>query len=47
MHRIYMAVTMNYSLGSDDPQELAYYNNIRKEMDNMIKEPIKKGLLSN
>ena len=47
MHRIYMAATMNYGLGSDDPEELAYYNKIRKEMDNMIKEAIKKGIILN
>tara|TARA_B100001248_G_scaffold239738_1_gene205242 strand:- start:733 stop:876 length:144 start_codon:yes stop_codon:yes gene_type:complete len=35
---------MNYGLGSDDPEELAYYNKIRKEMDNMKKEPFKKGI---
>ena len=44
MHRIYIAATMNYGLGSDDPEELAYYNKIRKEMDDMKKEPIKKGI---
>jgi len=33
---------MNYGLGSDDPEELAYYNKIRKEMDDMKKQPIKK-----
>ena len=44
MHRIYMAATMNYGLGSDDPEELDYYNKIRKEMDDMKKEPIKKGI---
>ena len=44
MHRIYLAATMNYGLGSDDPEELAYYNKIRKEMDDMKKEPIKKGI---
>ena len=42
MHRIYLAATMNYGLGSDDPEELTYFNNIRKEMDNMKKEPLKK-----
>ena len=47
MHRIYLAATMNYGLGSDDPEELAYYNKIRKEMDDMRKEPIKKGILLN
>ena len=44
MHRIYLAATMNYGLGSDDPEELAYYNKIRKEMDDMKKEAIKKGI---
>ena len=44
MHRIYLAATMNYGLGSDDPEELAYYNKIRKEMDDMKKEPLKKGI---
>ena len=44
MHRIYLAATMNYALGSDDPEELSYYNKIRKEMDDMKKEPVKKGI---
>ena len=44
MHRIYIAATMNYGLGSDNSQELAYYNKIRKEIDDMKKEPIKKGI---
>ena len=44
MHRIYRAATMNYGLGSDDPEELAYYNKIRKDMDDMKKEPVKKGI---
>ena len=44
MHRIYLAATMNYGLGSDDPEELAYYNKIRKEMDDMKNEPVKKGI---
>ena len=44
MQRIYLAATMNYGLGSDDPEELAYYNKIRKEMDDMKKEPVKKGI---
>jgi len=44
MHKIYIAATMNYNLGSDDPEELAYYNKIRKEMDDMKKQPIKKGI---
>ena len=47
MHRIYLAATMNYGLGSDDPEELAYYNKIKKEMDDMKKEPVKKGILLN
>ena len=44
MHRIYLAATMNYGLGSDDPEELTYYKKIRKEMDDMKKEQIKKGI---
>ena len=47
MHRIYLAATMNYGLGSDDPEELAYYNKIRKKMADMKKEPVKKGILLN
>ena len=47
MHRIYLAATMNFGLGSDDPEELAYYNNIRKQMDDMKKDSIKKGITFN
>ena len=47
MHRIYLAAIMNYGLGSDDPEELAYYNKIRKEMNDMKKDPIKKGITLN
>ena len=44
IHRIHLAATMGYGLGSDDPEELAYYNKIRKEMDDMKKDSIKKGI---
>ena len=44
MHRIYHAATMNYGLGSDDPEELAYYYKIRKEMDDMKNDLVKKGI---
>ena len=44
MHRIYIAATMNYGLGSDDPEELAYYNKIRKGVDDMKKDLVKKGI---
>ena len=47
IHKIYIAATMNYGLGSDDPEELTYYNKIRKEMDDMKKQPIKKGISLN
>ena len=43
-HKIYLAATMNYGLGSVDPEELAYYNKIRNEMDDIKKEPVKKGI---
>tara|TARA_A100001035_G_scaffold84364_1_gene65456 strand:+ start:348 stop:539 length:192 start_codon:yes stop_codon:yes gene_type:complete len=44
MHRIYLAATMNFGLGSADPEELAYYNKIRNAMDKMKKEQVKKGI---
>ncbi len=44
MQRIYLAATMNYGLGSDNPEELAYYNKIKKKMDDIKKEPLKKGI---
>ena len=44
MHRIYLAATMNFGLGSADPEELASYNKIRNEMDKMKKEQVKKGI---
>ena len=44
MHKIYIAATMNYGLGSDDPEELAYFNKIRNNIDDMKKEPVKKGV---
>ena len=43
MHRIYIAATMNYGLGSNNPEELAYYNKIRKEMEDMKKDSVKKA----
>ena len=47
MHRIYLSATMNYGLGSNDPEELAYFNKIRKDLKDMKKEPIKKGIILN
>ena len=44
IHRIYVAATMGYGLGSDDPEELSYYNKIRKEMEDMKKDQVKKGI---
>ena len=44
MHRIYLAATMNYGLGSNDPEELAYYNKIKNKMDDFKKEPFKRGI---
>ena len=45
MHKIYIEATMNYGLGSHNPEELAYYNKIRKEMEDMKKDSVKKGIL--
>ena len=47
MHRIYLAATMGYGLGSDNPEELANYNWLRKKIDDMKKDSIKKGILLN
>ena len=44
MHRIYIAATMKYGLGSDNPEEIAYYNKIKKQMDDMKKDSVKKGI---
>ena len=43
IHRIYLAAIMVYGLGSDDPEELSYYNKIKKAMKDMKKDPVKKG----
>ena len=44
MHKIYLAATMKYGLGSNDPEEITYYKKIREEMDEMKKETVKKGI---
>ena len=44
MHRIYLAATMDYGLGSDNPEEIAYYRKLRKEIDEMKKDTVKKGI---
>ena len=44
MHRIYLAATMGYGLGCDDPEELSYYNKIKKDMEDMKKDSVKKGI---
>ena len=31
-HKIYIAATMGYGLGSEDPDEVAYYEQIKKEI---------------
>ena len=32
-HKIYIAAIMEYGLGSEDPEELAYFNKIKEEME--------------
>ena len=44
MHKIYLAATMNYGLGSDDPEEVSFYKKIRKEMEDMKKDTVRKGI---
>ena len=36
-HKIYIAATMGYGLGSEDPEELALYEMIKKEMEKSSK----------
>ena len=33
-HKIYIAATMGYGLGSEDPEEIALYEMIKKEIEN-------------
>ena len=47
MYKIYIAATMNYAMSSDNPEELAYYNKIKKEMEDMKKDSVKKGISLN
>ena len=35
-HKIYIAATMGYGLGSEDPEELALYEMIKKEIEKDI-----------
>ena len=44
MHKIYITETMNYGLGSYNPEELTYYNKIRKEIEDMKKDSGNKGI---
>ena len=32
-HKIYLAATMGYGLGSDDLEEIAYYNEVKAEIN--------------
>ena len=36
-HKIYIAATMGYGLGSEDPEELALYEMIKKEIEKACK----------
>ena len=31
-HKIYLAATMGYGLGSDDPEEITYYNKVKADI---------------
>ena len=37
-HKIYIAATMGYGLGSEDPEELALYEMIKKEVEKENKD---------
>ena len=47
LYKYLFLISLFYPLNSakaDDSEELAYYNKIKKEMDDMKKEPVKKGI---
>ena len=31
-HKIYIAATMGYGLGSEDPEEISYYQQVKEEI---------------
>ena len=31
-HKIYIAATMGYGLGSEDPEEISYYQQVKEQM---------------
>ena len=35
-HKIYIAATMGYGIGSEDPDEIVYYNKVKDEMEKDI-----------
>ena len=44
MHIIFITANMFYGLGSYNPEEIDCYNINRKEMDDIRKELVKKGI---
>ena len=32
-HKIYLAATMEYGLGSNDPEEITYFNKVKEEIN--------------
>ena len=44
MHRIYIAATINYDLGSDDPEEMTHYKQNQKCYGLYEKKPGEKGV---
>ena len=46
-HKIYIAAKMGYGLGSEDPEELDYYEIIKKEIEKKTKTLAFKELIKN
>ena len=44
IHRIYIAAAMNYGLGSVNPEEVAYYSQFKKQINDMKKKSVKIGI---
>ena len=45
IYRIYLAAAMCYGLGSHNPEDLTYCNNLRKDIEDMKKDSVKNVFL--
>tara|TARA_Y100001968_G_scaffold138647_1_gene126759 strand:+ start:45 stop:224 length:180 start_codon:yes stop_codon:yes gene_type:complete len=43
-HKIYIAARMGFGIGSEDPEELAYYDMVKKERKEEKRKESEKGI---